>query len=46
MARYAFGGLRPMAKRISVPPVRRRADCRGFKRREVAKLKEYLDKRY
>jgi hypothetical protein len=47
MARRAFGGLRPlMAKRISAPPVRKSTDYRGFKRREVAKLKQYLDKRY
>ena len=46
MARRAFGGLRPLAKRIIAPPVRKSADYRGFKRREVAKLKQYLDKRY
>jgi hypothetical protein len=45
MARHAFGGLRPRAKRISAPPARKGADYRGFKRREVAKLKQYLDKR-
>jgi hypothetical protein len=46
MARCAFGGLRPLAKRITAPPVRKSANYRGFKRREVAKLKQYLDKRY
>jgi hypothetical protein len=45
MARRAFGGLRPLAKRINAPPVRKSADYRGFQRRQVAKLKQYLDKR-
>jgi hypothetical protein len=44
LARRAFGGLRPLAKRIRAPPVRKRADYRDIKRREVAKLKRYLDK--
>jgi hypothetical protein len=35
-----------MAKRISALLVRKSADYRGFKRREVAKLKQYLEKRY
>jgi hypothetical protein len=46
MARRAHGGLRPLANRITVPPVRKGADNRGFKRREVAKRKQYLDMRY
>jgi hypothetical protein len=46
LARRAFGGLKPLAKRICTPPIRKSADYRGFKRREVAKLKQYLDKRY
>jgi hypothetical protein len=46
MARRAFGGLRPLAKCISAPPVRKSDDYRGLKRREAAKLKQYLDKRY
>jgi hypothetical protein len=46
MARRAYGGLRPLSKRIRAPPVRNGADYRGFKRREVAQLKQYLDSRY
>jgi hypothetical protein len=44
MARRAFGDLCPLAKRISAPPARKGADYRGFECREVAKLKQYLDK--
>jgi hypothetical protein len=46
MARPAYGGLHPLSKRIKAPPVRNGTDCRSFKRREVAKLKQYLDNRY
>jgi hypothetical protein len=46
MARRAYIGLRPLSKRIKAPPVRNGADYRGFKRREVAKLKQSLNNRY
>jgi hypothetical protein len=46
MARRAYGGPRPLPKRIKAPPVKNGAEYRGFKRREVAKLKQYLDNRY
>ena len=46
MARRSYGGLRPLSKRIMAPAISNGADYRGFKRREVAKLKQYLDKRY
>jgi hypothetical protein len=46
MARRAYGGLRPLSKRIKASPVKNGADYRAFKRREVAKLKQYLDNRY
>eukprot|EP00873_Tetraselmis_striata_P020931 jgi/Tetstr1/441195/TSEL_029451.t1 len=37
---------RPNKKRIKPPPVLNGSEYRGFKRREVAKLKAYLDSRY
>jgi hypothetical protein len=46
MVRLVYGGFRPLSKCIKAPPVRNGADSRGFKRREVAKLKHYLDNRY
>jgi hypothetical protein len=46
MARRAYGGLHPLSKRIKAPPIKNGADYRGFKRREVAKLKQCLDNRY
>jgi hypothetical protein len=46
MARRAYEGLRPLARRISVPQTRKGADYRGFKRRKIAKLKQYIDNRY
>eukprot|EP00873_Tetraselmis_striata_P023479 jgi/Tetstr1/443743/TSEL_031731.t1 len=43
----AFGMMRrPNKKRIKPPPVLNGSEYRGFKRREVAKLKTYLDSRY
>jgi hypothetical protein len=46
MARRAYGGFRPLSKRMKASPVRNEADYRGFKLREVVKLKQYLDNRY
>jgi hypothetical protein len=46
MARRAYGCLRPLAKRIRARTVKKGADYRGFKRREVANLKQCLDKPY
>eukprot|EP00873_Tetraselmis_striata_P015617 jgi/Tetstr1/435881/TSEL_024769.t1 len=37
---------RPNTKRIKAPPVPNGYEYRGFKRRELAKLKAYLDRRY
>eukprot|EP00873_Tetraselmis_striata_P012416 jgi/Tetstr1/432680/TSEL_022048.t1 len=43
----AFGMMRrPNTKRIKPPPVLNGSEYRGFKRREIAKLKAYLDRRY
>eukprot|EP00873_Tetraselmis_striata_P026418 jgi/Tetstr1/446682/TSEL_003621.t1 len=43
----AFGMRhRPTKKRIKAPLVLNGSEFRGFKRREVAKLKTYLDSRY
>jgi hypothetical protein len=46
MGRGAYGRRRPLSKRIMAPPVSNGADYRGFRRREVAELKQYLDHRY
>jgi hypothetical protein len=46
MVRRSYGGLRPLSKRITAPPISNGADYRGFKRREVEKLKQHLYKRY
>eukprot|EP00873_Tetraselmis_striata_P010756 jgi/Tetstr1/431020/TSEL_002038.t1 len=44
--RRAFGTLRQDLKRISAPPVSEAEAYRGFKRREVKRLTDYLEARY
>jgi hypothetical protein len=46
MVGRAYGGLRPLSKRIKALSDMNGIDYHGFRRRELAKLKQYLDNRY